>query len=970
MKRKCLLIIFLFSLQTAYAINPFIKNYTIAEGLPTNKIMYTYQDKDGFIWFASDAGVIRFDGTNFKRFSTEEGMSDNFVIRIKQDLSGRLWFMNMNGTLNYYLDNTIYNEKNDTTLNQLRTNFYFYDFYEDTDSTLYFYNQVSDVYILKKNNSEVARFNFSLDNKTNLGLFHLNKSLDDKFLLWSATGIFELETFEDSAYLNPFENYSINRVFNIGENKTIAFQSNGYANIYRGRDILYQHILQLGTQYVNSLTVDSDGLIWIATFDRGVFCFDENKIIYHFNVEQTQGILIDEENNIWVTSESKGIFKISREILKYQYWETENFEELGIKSIEPTNDGNLWITNGKSLYVLNDNKLARMNLELDESNISSIYHFRDNTLIINSISGHLHSISETVYDEKSNTINFKTHTKYPYTVKKIGVTPDETLIYSYINDRLLKIYRDNHYTCSVIGLRTGRINNVVITKDSNLVVNADRNYVVIKNEDFKLATPLQDYNGEILTSHLIINSNYDVFNFMGNELILTNNQEVYDITENFRSIIDYRIMGMDFIDDILFFHTSKTIYFIDDPLKIATGEILELKRLNIEFNNINDIICHNNALYIASDDGLISIPIKDCVNAEILIPEPYFYSVAIDENRFDLSSGEAKFESTERLSIDFASLNYSSTPSNYSYMLEGIDQDWITGNNLQVTYLNLPPGNYTFKLRARKGTEEFSPPIELPVLVQPTFFQRVSTKIVIILFLLSGIFLIIRSFYKRKMKQKETDSMIITLEHKALQSMMNPHFIFNALGSIQRYLLLSKAEEAGIYLSQFARLIRQNMNSLKSNSIRIEDEVERLRNYIELEQFRMNNKFDYAIEIDEKIDGDEIAIPSMIIQPFVENAIWHGVSSIPEKGKIWIKINSINEKSLEIVIEDNGIGIKKSKPHSKSEQNLNMGVSITEKRLQLIGEKYDILSKIITEELSPGLDNPGTRIKMVVPVIY
>ena len=108
---------------------------------------------------------------------------------------------------------------------------------------------------------------------------------------------------------------------------------------------------------------------------------------------------------------------------------------------------------------------------------------------------------------------------------------------------------------------------------------------------------------------------------------------------------------------------------------------------------------------------------------------------------------------------------------------------------------------------------------------------------------------------------------------------MNPHFIFNALGSIQRYLLQNNAEEAGTYLSKFARLIRQNMNSLKSNSINIDDEVERLRNYMDLEKFRMNNSFDYSIHIDENIEGDEISIPSMVVQPFVENAIWHGLSS-------------------------------------------------------------------------------------------
>lgn len=969
MKKKYFLLhIFLLLLLPVFGVNPFIKNYTIAEGLPTNKIIHVYQDKQGFIWFATDAGVIRFDGNNFKNYSTSEGLSDNIVMRIKQDSSGRLWFLNMNGSLNYYINNTIYNEQNDSLLTQLKTNFYFYDFFEDRDSTLYFYNSVSDVCILKKNTPEVTRLNFGLNNQHDLSLFHINKSADNKFLLWSTLGIYESEAIGDSAYLNSFPDFLVEKVFQFQQNKTIAFDRTGYANIYQGKKILKRNVFHTETQFINSLITDSEGLTWLATYDKGIMCFDGDKIIFQFDIEQAQGILIDKENNIWATSSSKGIYKINREILKYQYWETENFENSGIKSIEPTNNGKLWVTNGKSLYVINKDKVARMNLNLDETVLTNIYHAKDNTLLTSTMGGRLHTINETIYDEKTNSVKFGEHKRLPYKVKKLSVTSDESKIYSYINDRLLIIELKKELDCQVIGLRTGRINNVIINKDSNLVVNAERNYLTIDTV-FRLNLPLQPYNGKTITSHLTINKEYEIYNIIGNHLILRDDHNLYDLTENLRPQIDYRIMGMDYHDNILFFYTTKTVYFIENPLKITTGAPLELNRLNIEFNNINDIICHNNRLYIASDDGLISNPIADCVNAGILIPEPYFYSILIDEKEHDLNTKQIKLKSKKRLSINFASLNYSSTPSNYSYMLEGIDREWITGNNSQVTYLNLPPGNYTFKLKARKSTEEFSPAIELPVVVQPTFFQRLIVRIIILLMILTGVFFIVRLFYKRKIQQKETDSMIITLEHKALQSMMNPHFIFNALGSIQRYLLLNKAEEAGIYLSQFARLIRQNMNSLKSNSINIDDELERLRNYIELEQFRMNNKFDFAIEVDNKIDGDETAIPSMIIQPFVENAIWHGVSSLPEQGKIWIKIHYIDEKSLEILVEDNGIGIQQAKPYSKSEHNLNMGVSLTKKRLQLIGDRYEVKSEIITEELYPGMEYPGTRIKMVVPVI-
>ena len=213
------------------------------------------------------------------------------------------------------------------------------------------------------------------------------------------------------------------------------------------------------------------------------------------------------------------------------------------------------------------------------------------------------------------------------------------------------------------------------------------------------------------------------------------------------------------------------------------------------------------------------------------------------------------------------------------------------------------------------------------------------------------------------------DNQLITLEQKALQSMMNPHFIFNSLGSIQNYLLQKKSGEAGLYLSQFARLIRQNLNAINAASINLEEEIDRLKNYLDLEKMRMDNKFDYQIEVSDNVEADEIEIPSMIIQPFVENAIWHGIASIEDQGVILIRFQMQNEKSLLVFIEDNGIGMKRSEAFSqKGEKHLHLGMEMTYRRLNLLGTKYSVDTSIESCEVSPGSLNPGTRVKLVVPV--
>jgi len=246
----------------------------------------------------------------------------------------------------------------------------------------------------------------------------------------------------------------------------------------------------------------------------------------------------------------------------------------------------------------------------------------------------------------------------------------------------------------------------------------------------------------------------------------------------------------------------------------------------------------------------------------------------------------------------------------------------------------------------------------------------IGTIGIVLMFLLIIIVIIIWR-KNLKLRRQETDNQLITLEQKALQSMMNPHFIFNALGSIQNFLLQNKPEEAGLYLSQFARLIRQNLSAINSAMINLEDEVDRLKNYLDLERLRMENKFDYTIEFENGIEEDEMQIPSMIIQPFVENAIWHGISALEGNGFIRISFAMQSLQSVRITIEDNGVGIKQTDAYTtKSETHLHLGMSMTRKRLEIIGKKMNVATSVEISESSPGSINPGTQVLIVVPVSY
>ena len=202
--------------------------------------------------------------------------------------------------------------------------------------------------------------------------------------------------------------------------------------------------------------------------------------------------------------------------------------------------------------------------------------------------------------------------------------------------------------------------------------------------------------------------------------------------------------------------------------------------------------------------------------------------------------------------------------------------------------------------------------------------------------------------------------------------MMNPHFIFNALGSVQNHLLHNQPNDAAHYLSQFARLIRQNLNAIRTGFISIEEEIDRLKNYLELEKLRMENCFDYTISLADDMDEDEAMIPSMIVQPFVENAVWHGISQLKnQSGRIWITFSLETDDSIKITVGDNGLGKSKTNPVSiNSNQHLNLSTEVTRRRLELLGKKHKVHTSVTYHEVHPGQVNPGTKVVIIVPVSY
>jgi len=178
---------------------------------------------------------------------------------------------------------------------------------------------------------------------------------------------------------------------------------------------------------------------------------------------------------------------------------------------------------------------------------------------------------------------------------------------------------------------------------------------------------------------------------------------------------------------------------------------------------------------------------------------------------------------------------------------------------------------------------------------------------------------------------------ILMLEQRALQAMMNPHFVFNVMNSIQHYINTKDTGSANKVLTGFARLIRKNLEICTKSYISVEEEIEYLELYLSLEKKRFGGKLNYEIKVDPAIDRDETLIPSMILQPYIENAIWHGIMPKEDGGTIGIVIGLKAENTLLIEVKDDGVGIDNSLKDKKGE-HVSKGMSLTKERVNLLNQ--------------------------------
>jgi hypothetical protein len=311
------------------------------------------------------------------------------------------------------------------------------------------------------------------------------------------------------------------------------------------------------------------------------------------------------------------------------------------------------------------------------------------------------------------------------------------------------------------------------------------------------------------------------------------------------------------------------------------------------------------------------------------------------------------------------------------YKLEqnGKTGDWQYSPDYIIQYESLSPGSYRLVVQASNINNEFNSPEKILLInISPAFWNTWWFRTLAIATIILSVYLFYRSriAFIRKEEKKKTafNKQLAQIEMKALKAQMNPHFIFNCMNSINSYILENDKKKASDYLTKFSTLIRLILENSDKQKINLADELAMLETYIQLEQNRLDNKFDYHIHVDPSIKTTSFEIPSLILQPFVENAIWHGLIYKVEGGMINISIKK-SSNQLACIIEDNGIGRSNAAllKQQQSVKHHSMGMKVTEDRLRILNQlNLERPSVNITDLFTETNEPCGTRAEIIIPV--
>lgn len=364
----------------------------------------------------------------------------------------------------------------------------------------------------------------------------------------------------------------------------------------------------------------------------------------------------------------------------------------------------------------------------------------------------------------------------------------------------------------------------------------------------------------------------------------------------------------------------------------------------------------------------------DAVGSTRVPPAPVVTRVLIDGAVVTVVNGCVDMPyGAQHIDVRFGAILPPGYIRGYAMRLNG--SEWNEGNEGLVSLRGLEPGSYDFEMKVVNKEGLWSPVTGLRVIMDPPWWQTLVARIVFALLMAAAIVLIFRArlnwVRKRERAQEEQARHVNELKLQALRAQMDPHFVFNCLNSIDSFIIANDREQASHYLGRFAKLIRLILQHSDRTRVPLEREVEMLRYYLELEALRFKVPFTWTLEVDEQLEGEPVELPTMLIQPYIENALWHGLRHKTTAGHLIVAF-ALKGDAIECMVEDNGIGREASRELNKERSGVHrsMGMQVSADRLRIYDELQQGASRVEVNDLKDADGNAcGTRVLITIPML-
>ena len=950
-------IFFFLIICPVFSQSPAFKQFTVDDGLPSNEVYEVMQDARGYIWFATNYGASCFDGYKFTNYDSQKGLPDNTILEIFEDYKGRIWFIPITGKLSYYLNGKIYLYKyNDAFLKAVGSFTHILNKAFDVDSldNVYIGINGKGIFKISTDGKVTPKYQRPLSNPATIHIDKSRKAFYDYYTECKINLGFVIDFGKGKSTHIPAMPDTKSGRLNVLINKSndVIFSQGEYIQFIQKEKHTTKK-MEFGLE-ITALNTDKNDNVWVSTLDGGAFCYLKGNILskpnYHYlDGKSVSYVFEDREGGFWFSTIDAGVFYMhSNKFISYSLG--GDFSIKNISSISNYLKHEIIIGGaGDSLYILN-NPLKRIATSKYFNDVNCIFFdSTENKLWIgtynsmylfgnNTFKAYNNCLIES--GENNKKVLTKNHRYFCYEIVKAK----NNYLYAASNTGIYEIRNENEIESFCVKSGIMRVNSIAPASDSGLWLGTNNGLWKFKNKEFFFLGEKNKLFSYRINTIKAYENNLLCLGTKGYGLIIKMQDTTLQLLEK-DGLSSNNITSI-FIQNNTIWACSnnglnKIELISEKPFKVKIEQLTINNGL--QSNEVNKVYVDGNIVYAVTNLGLTVFDFSK-ISLSKSPPPVYVTGLKIMGRDTSVSQFLEIPYNKSLLTISFVGLCYKKAGEVlYKYRLIGLSDEWISTKNTNVEFPYLPHGDYTIEVIAyNEDGYPSEKPAVLHFTISPPFwitwwFILLSSSFFVSIFLL---------IYKLRVNEiKKRSSLKDELNRymqQALAKQMNPHFIFNALNSIHNYILENDKNASSIYLSKFASLMRQTLENSTKETITLKEEILTLTLYLELEKLRFKNSFDYSIAIANDIDDSFIQIPPFLLQPYVENSLWHGIMNKTNgQGKIILNF-SIEGEFILCTVEDNGIGRDKAVEIKAASQKTHKshGTSITEKRIAIINSLY------------------------------